>query len=466
MKVQIAEAEQQPEVNLPQLDKAEGRKVHIKSYGCQMNVYDAERMEDLLGPYGFESVATPEDADLIILNTCHIREKADEKVFSDVGRMVKGSNKKPLVAVGGCMGQAMGRDVMRRSPNVNIVFGPQTYHRLPEFIARAGLAEGKRNRVLDTDFPALEKFDALPKQGLKGYSAFVTIQEGCDKFCTYCVVPYTRGVELSRPVDSVVDEVKYLADQGAREVCLLGQNVNAYHGLDKNGRESNLAGLIREVAKVDGIDRIRFTTSHPSEMDNELIQLYGEEPKMMPYLHLPVQAGSDRILVEMNRTHTAEDYLQIIDLLRMSRPDIAISGDFIVGFPGETDEEFEMTMDLVREVEYMSAYSFMYSPRPNTPAAEMPDQVPHEVKRERLHRLQALLNGQQLRFNQSFVGRTIPVLLEEKGRKPGQLRGRSPHNVAVNIQGNERLLGEQIHVNITKASGNSLIGEAVLTDAL
>lgn len=363
------------------------------------------------------------------------------------------------------MGQAMGREVMRRAPSVNIVFGPQTYHRLPEFIARAGLAEGKRNRVLDTDFPALEKFDALPKQGLKGYSAFVTIQEGCDKFCTYCVVPYTRGVELSRSVDSVVDEVKYLADQGAREVCLLGQNVNAYHGLDKNGREANLAGLIREVAKVDGIERIRFTTSHPSEMDNELITLYGEEEKMMPYLHLPVQSGSDRILVEMNRTHTAEDYLQIIDLLRMSRPDIAISGDFIVGFPGETDEEFEMTMDLVREVEYMSAYSFMYSPRPNTPAAEMKNQVPHEVKRERLQRLQALLDEQRLRFNQRFVGKTIPVLLEEKGKLEGQLRGRSPHNVAVNIKGNERLIGEQIHVNITKASGNSLLGEAVLTDA-
>mgnify|MGYP005839017227 FL=1 len=465
MKVQIDTAPEQPQEHAPQLTTEPGRKVYIKSYGCQMNVYDAERMQDLLGPYGFESVETPEDADLIILNTCHIREKADEKVFSDVGRMVKGSHKKPLVAVGGCMGQAMGREVMRRSPSVNIVFGPQTYHRLPEFVARAGLAEGKRNRVLDTDFPALEKFDALPPQGLKGYSAFVTIQEGCDKFCTYCVVPYTRGVELSRPMASVVDEVKYLADQGAREVCLLGQNVNAYHGLDKSGRESNLAGLIREVAKVSGIERIRFTTSHPSEMDNELIQLYGEEQKLMPYLHLPVQSGSDRILVEMNRTHTAEDYLQIIDLLRMARPDIAISGDFITGFPGETDAEFDMTMELVREVEYMSAYSFMYSPRPNTPAAEMPDQVPHEVKRERLHRLQALLNEQQLRFNQKFVGSTIPVLLEEKGRKPGQLRGRSPHNVAVNIQGNERLLGGQIRVNITQASGNSLRGEAVLTDA-
>ena len=464
MKIQIDTAPEQPQEHAPQLTTEPGRKVHIKSYGCQMNVYDAERMQDLLSPYGFESTPTPEDADLIILNTCHIREKADEKVFSDVGRMVKGSNKTPLVAVGGCMGQAMGQQVMRRAPSVNIVFGPQTYHRLPEFIARAGLHEGKRRRVLDTDFPALEKFDALPKQGLKGYSAFVTIQEGCDKFCTYCVVPYTRGVELSRKVVSVVDEVKSLADQGAKEVCLLGQNVNAYHGLDATGREANLAGLIREVANVEGIERIRFTTSHPSEMDNELIQLYAEEEKLMPYLHLPVQSGSDRILVEMNRTHTAEDYLQIIDLLRMARPDIAISGDFIVGFPGETDAEFEMTMDLVREVGYMSAYSFMYSPRPNTPAEKMPNQVPHEVKRERLARLQALLTSQQQAFNERFVGKTIPVLLEEKGRKPGQLRGRSPHNVAVNIQGNERLLGEQIRVNIISATASSLLGEAMLTD--
>ena len=464
MKVQIDTAPEQPQDHAPQLTTEPGRKVYIKSYGCQMNVYDAERMQDLLSPYGFENIQTPEDADLIILNTCHIREKADEKVFSDVGRMLKRSNKKPLIAVGGCMGQAMGQQVMRRAPGVNIVFGPQTYHRLPEFIARAGLHEGKRRRVLDTDFPALEKFDALPKQGLKGYSAFVTIQEGCDKFCTYCVVPYTRGVELSRSVESVVEEVKFLAGQGAREVCLLGQNVNAYHGVGKNGHEANLAGLIREVAKIEGIERVRFTTSHPSEMDNELIQLYGEEEKLMPYLHLPVQSGSDRILVEMNRTHTAEDYLQIIDLLRMARPDIAISGDFIVGFPGETDEEFEMTMDLVREVEYMSAYSFMYSPRPNTPAAEMPNQIPLAVKRERLARLQALLTEQQQAFNQRFVGKTIPVLLEEKGRRPGQLRGRSPHNVAVNIEGNERLLGKQIHVNILKATSNSLLGQAKLTD--
>ena len=448
----------------PTLSVEKGRKLFVKSYGCQMNVYDAERMEDLLKPYGFEIVTQPEDADLIILNTCHIREKADDKVFSDVGRMAKRNPKNPLVAVGGCMGQAMGKEVMRRAPRVNIVFGPQTYHRLPEFIARAGLGPDKRNRVLDTDFPALQKFDALPKQGLRGPSAFVTIQEGCDKFCTYCVVPYTRGVELSRSVTSVLDEVKFLASEGAREVCLLGQNVNAYHGLDENGREANLAGLIRAVAKVEGIERIRFTTSHPSEMDNELITLYGEEEKLMPYLHLPVQAGSDRILVDMNRTHTAEDYLQIIDLLRMSRPDIAISGDFIVGFPGETDADFEMTMDLVREVGYSSAYSFMYSPRPNTPAAEMKNQVPLEVKRERLQRLQELLNAQQLAFNQRFVGKTIPVLLEEKGREPGQLRGRSPHNIAVNVQGNERLLGKEIHVNIIKATGSSILGEIPVVD--
>jgi len=382
-----------------------------------------------------------------------------------VWRFTKRNKKNPLIAVGGCMGQAMGRRVMQRAPSVNIVFGPQTYHRLPEFIARSGFDEGIRKRVLDTDFPALEKFDALPKQGLRGPSAFVTIQEGCDKFCTYCVVPYTRGVELSRPVADVLAEVQHLAAQGAKEVCLLGQNVNAYHGMGEHGEEWNLARLVRAVAKIDGIDFIRFTTSHPSELDNELINLFAEEQKLMPYFHLPVQSGSDRILVAMNRTHTANDYLNAIDLLRMARPDIAISGDFIVGFPGETEEDFEATLQLVRDVKYASAYSFMYSPRPNTPAAEMQDQVPLAIKQERLARLQALLTAQQTAFNASFVGKTISVLIEGKGREEGQIRGRSPHNVAVNMVGNQRLIGQQIRVNITHATASSLFGEIELEEA-
>ncbi len=447
-----------------ELSTAEGRSVFIKSYGCQMNVYDAERMEDVLAPFGFAKTDNAAEADLIILNPCHIREKADDKVFSDVGRYVKGSKKNPLIAIGGCMGQAMGRKVMQRAPNVNIVFGPQTYHRLPEFIARSGWERGFRKRVLDTDFPSLEKFDSLPKQGLRGPSAFVTIQEGCDKFCTYCVVPYTRGVELSRPVKHVIDEIKHLAENGAKEVCLLGQNVNAYHGIGESGEEWNLARLVRAVAKIDGIELIRFTTSHPSELDNELINLFAEEPKLMPYFHLPVQSGSDRILVEMNRTHTADDYLNAIDLLRMARPDIAISGDFIVGFPGETDEDFEATMELVREVNYSSAYSFMYSPRPNTPAAEMKNQVPQDVKKERLARLQELLTQQQGDFNKSFVGKTLSVLVESTGREPGQIRGRTPHNIAVNMMGNERLIGQQIRVNITHATASSLLGEIELEE--
>ena len=450
------------EDHLPTGDSAVARKVFIKSYGCQMNAYDAERMEDLLAPHGYTPTDTPKDADLIILNTCHIREKADHKTFSDASRMFKRNGKRAMVAVGGCIGQAMGRDIMRRAPFVNIVFGPQTYHRLPEFIARAMATAG--SRVLDTDFPALEKFDALPKPGKRGAAAFVTIQEGCDKFCTYCVVPYTRGVELSRPVEHVLSDIQGLADQGVVEVCLLGQNVNAYHGIDSDGVEWNLSRLIRAVAKMDGIQRIRFTTSHPSEIDSELIALFGEEPKLMPYLHLPVQSGSDKILVDMNRTHTGEDYLQIIDLLRMARPDIAISGDFIVGFPGETDEDFEKTLEIVRETQYAQAYSFMYSPRPNTPAAEMTKQIDETVKKERLWRLQELIAQQQQAYNAQFVGQELDVLVEQLSRD-GQVRGRSPHHVPVNLAGDESLIGKLIRVKITKAMQNSLLGEVVASAA-
>lgn len=444
---------------LPQGAQAAARTVHIKSYGCQMNAYDAERMLDLLKPYGFSPVGTAAEADLVILNTCHIREKADNKMFSDAKRMWLKTKKRAMIAVGGCVGQAMGQDIMRRAPHVNIVFGPQTYHRLPEFIAR--VLDNPHARVLDTDFPALEKFDALPTPGQRGRTAFITIQEGCDKFCTYCVVPYTRGIELSRPVAHVLHDVQALAQQGVLEVSLLGQNVNAYHGIGEDGEEWNLARLIRAVAKIDGIERIRFTTSHPSEMDNELIALFAEEPKMMPYLHLPIQAGSDRILREMNRTHTAEDYLQIIDLVRMARPDIAISGDFIVGFPGETEEDFEATMAVVREVGYTQTYSFMYSPRPNTPAADMPNQIDEAVKKDRLRRLQNLLNQQQHDFNKKFVGQTLPVLVEDVARD-GQVRGRSPHNLVVNMTGNARLIGSLIHVNIIEARPNCLVGEIPL----
>lgn len=435
------------------------KKLYIKSYGCQMNVYDAQRMAELLAPHGYGLADTPHGADMVILNTCHIREKAEDKVFSDLGRIREQVAEGALLAVGGCVGQAEGDAIIKRARYVDIVFGPQTYHRLPEMIARARRAPGG---VVDTDLPELEKFDHLPAQSATGAAAFVSIQEGCDKFCSFCVVPYTRGAEVSRPLNDVLTEVRRLADQGVMEVTLLGQNVNAYHGLDENGHSASLARLMREVAKIEAIRRIRFTTSHPLEMTDDLIDVLGTEPKAMPYLHLPVQAGSDKILAAMNRRHTAAEYLEIIAKVRAARPDIAISGDFIVGFPGETEQDYQDTLALVHTVGYAQAYSFAYSKRPGTPGAAMDAQVPEDVKKERLAGLQALLDDQQTAFNRRFDGQTLEVLIEGKGGKDGQIRGRSPHNVVVNMDGNERLIGSLVRVNINEAKPRSLFGTVEL----
>jgi tRNA-2-methylthio-N6-dimethylallyladenosine synthase len=443
---------------------AEGKKkLFIKSYGCQMNVYDAVRMADLMAPHGYSVVDTPKNADLVILNTCHIRDKADEKVFSDLGRFQKEGHEETLYAVGGCVGQAMGEQVMKRSPDVSIVFGPQTYHRLPEFLAKAKVKDGKGRftKVLDTDFPELEKFDSLPTQKSDGATAFLSIQEGCDKFCTYCVVPYTRGAEISRSVASVVQDASNLVEQGVKEITLLGQNVNAYNGPDALGNNSTLAKLIQELALIDGLERIRFTTSHPANIDDDLLELFGTEPKLMPYLHLPVQAGSDKILKAMNRSHTAASYIETIKKVRAIRPDIAISGDFIVGFPGETEEDYMKTLAVAAEVGYATAYSFAYSPRPGTPAAALENQVDEVTKKERLAGLQALLESQQEDFSQQFVGKEVKVLVTGKGKKKNQLRGHSEHNLVVNFDGGSRLMGEVVSVKIDGGFTKSLLGTIV-----
>ena len=448
-------------------EDAAAQRLFVKSYGCQMNVYDGLRLADLMRPHGYALVETPEDADLVVFNTCHIREKADEKLFSDVGRFSKAAKKDAVLAVGGCVGQAMGKKVMQRAPKVKVVFGPQTYHRLPEFLHK--LNSGHK-RVVDTDFPQLEKFDTLPRPGVYGPTAYVTIQEGCNKYCTYCVVPYTRGPEICRDFKAIRDEVKVMLEGGVKEVCLLGQNVNAYSGVDENGKTMTLATLIKRLLECNGLERLRFTTSHPFNMGDDLIDLFEEEPRVMPYLHLPVQAGSDKVLREMNRTHTAAEYIDIIDRVRDARPDIAISGDFITGFPGETEEDFLQTLKVVEEVQYASAYSFAYSPRPGTPAAALP-QVEKEVKFERLSRLQNLLDEQQATFNKKFQGQTVEVLVEEKGKEKGQMRGRSPHNVVVNFDVpqkaadkfsgdnfEEALIGKIVRVTIAKAKPKSLLG--------
>ena len=437
----------------------------IKTYGCQMNVYDSERMRDVLRPLGYAPVETPEAADLVVLNTCHIREKATEKVYSELGqlkRMKQASGGKMTIAVAGCVAQAEGEEIMRRQPAVDLVLGPQAYHKLPEMIARASRAVGDR---LETEFETLEKFDALPKKReADGPTAFLSVQEGCDKFCTFCVVPYTRGAELSRPVDDIVLEARGLAAQGVREISLLGQNVNAFHGAApalEGGSEWTLGQLCRHIAKVGGIERIRYTTSHPRDMDDDLIAAHGDTPEIMPFLHLPVQSGSDRILKAMNRGHTADHYRDIIRKVRAARPDIAMASDFIVGFPGESDDDFEATMQLVRDVNYAIAYSFKYSPRPGTPAAEMFGQVPEEVKDTRLQALQKLLREQQTAFNQSKVGETIPVLITGKGRQDGQIHGRSPWLQAIHFDGPTSLIGQIVDVQVTGATLNSLAGELV-----
>ncbi len=438
------------------------KKLFIKTYGCQMNVYDSARMADVLAPLGYAPAAAPEDADMVILNTCHIREKAAEKVFSELGRLkpLKARKEKRggqfLLAVAGCVAQAEGDEILARAPYVDIVLGPQTYHRLPEMVARVAREGGA---VLDTEFPAEPKFDFLPAPAHgSAVSAFLSIQEGCDKFCTFCVVPYTRGAEFSRPVAAVLAEARQLVALGAREITLLGQNVNAYHGTAADGGSWGLGQLIRAVAAIEGLARIRYTTSHPLDMDEDLLAAHRDVPLLMPFLHLPVQSGSDSVLKAMNRRYRADDYRRAVARLRAARADIALSSDFIVGFPGESEAQFEETMALVREVGFAQAFSFKYSRRPGTPAAVLPHQVPEAEKSARLERLQALLSEQQRRFNEGTVGRTLPVLFEKPGRHAGQLVGRSPYLQPVHAAAPDALLGRIASVVIRNAEPNSLSG--------
>ena len=417
----------------------------VKSFGCQMNVYDGERMAELLGAQGMTAATEGEDADLVVLNTCHIREKAAEKAYSDIGRLTREDGTRPMVALAGCVAQAEGTEAKNRSKMIDLVVGPQAYHRLPEMVA----AVAKGERPVDTDMPAISKFGALPARRKVGPSAFLTVQEGCDKFCTYCVVPYTRGAEISRPFPDVVTEARSLVDGGAREITLLGQNVNAYEGgLDK---------LIRAIARIDGLERIRYTTSHPADMSDALIAAHGEVDKLMPYLHLPVQSGSDKILRAMNRSHSAESYLETLEKVRAARPDIAISGDFIVGFPGETDEDFTDTLAMVDAVGYASAYSFKYSARPGTPAAVMEGAVASQVMDDRLQRLQARLAEHSLAFNRATIGKDTNILIDRKGRLPGQMIGKSPWLQSVFVE-TGATIGEMLDVTVTHALPNSLGG--------
>jgi tRNA-2-methylthio-N6-dimethylallyladenosine synthase len=444
------------------------KKLFIKTYGCQMNVYDSARMADVLAPIGYTTTDKPDDADLVVLNTCHIREKAADKVYSELGRLRimrearrDAGKADMLIAVAGCVAQAEGDEIRRRAPAVDIVVGPQAYHRLGGMVRRILADRGER--FVDTDFPVESKFDALPEEAApQGPAAFLTVQEGCDKFCTFCVVPYTRGAEFSRPVADIVVEAQRLVRQGSREIMLLGQNVNAFHGVGADGEPRTLAQLIRSLANIDDLERLRFTTSHPRDMDDDLIAAFADTPKLMPYLHLPVQSGSDRILKRMNRGHRRDDYFAAIEKLRAARPDLALSSDFIVGFPGESDADFEDTLDLVRRVNFAQAYSFKYSPRPGTPAAAHDDQVDEAVKSERLARLQELLNEQQLAFNESMAGKTIPVLFDRLGRKPGQIVGRSPWLQATHVElardGCETILGKTLQVTIARGAPNGLVG--------
>ncbi len=433
------------------------KKLYIKTYGCQMNVYDSERMAEAMGGAGYVETDTPDDADMILLNTCHIREKAAEKVYSELGRFRSLKDEKPDLKIGvaGCVAQAEGAEIMRRQPMVDLVVGPQSYHRLPELEAKA--RDGAK--ALDTDFPVEDKFDTLrhrPK-ARRGPTAFLTVQEGCDKFCAFCVVPYTRGAEVSRPADRVLEEARDLVERGVREITLLGQNVNAYHGAGTDGGEWSLARLIWALNEIDGLERIRFTTSHPNDMTDDLIAAHGECDKLMPYLHLPVQSGSDRILKRMNRAHTAESYLRLIERIRAARPDILMSGDFIVGFPEETEADFQATLDLIEAVNYGYAFSFKYSTRPGTPAAER-DQLPEEVKSERLQRLQALITRQQRAAQDAMVGREVGVLFEKPGRFAGQMVGKSDYLHAVHVSDANLSIGEMARVEIVESGANSLAG--------
>ncbi|WFU02246.1 tRNA (N6-isopentenyl adenosine(37)-C2)-methylthiotransferase MiaB [Rhizobium sp. CB3171] len=447
-------------------DGSNSRKVFIKTYGCQMNVYDSTRMSDALARDGYETTEDMEEADLVLLNTCHIREKAAEKVYSALGRLREMKKRKAadgrdlMIGVTGCVAQAEGEEILRRAPAVDVVIGPQTYHRLPDALRRA--KEGER--VVDTEYAIEDKFEHLPiaestKIRARGVTAFLTVQEGCDKFCTFCVVPYTRGSEVSRPVAQIVEEAQKLVDGGVREITLLGQNVNAWHGTGPKGEAWSLGDLLYRLAEIPGLARLRYTTSHPRDMDDRLIAAHRDLRTLMPYLHLPVQSGSDRILKAMNRRHTAAEYLALIEKIRAARPDIALSGDFIVGFPGETEQDFADTLRLVEEVNYAQAFSFKYSTRPGTPGAELKGQVPEEIKAERLERLQALLLKQQHAFADACVGKVVDILLEKPGRMPGQLIGRSPWLQSVNVDAKASQIGDIINVRITGTSTNSLFAE-------
>ena len=443
----------------------EPRKLYVKSFGCQMNVYDSRRMADTLAARGYAETATAEDADLIILNTCHIREKAADKVYSELGRVrlmkeaAAADGRRMVVAVAGCVAQAEGEEIIRRSAAVDVVVGPQSYHRLPELLARAE----RVGKAVDTEFPADDKFDHLAAPSFaatraRGVSAFVTVQEGCDKFCTFCVVPYTRGAEVSRPVRKILAEVEQLAKAGVREITLIGQNVNAYHGDGPDGRPRTLAQLLDKVAQVNGIERLRYTTSHPCDVGDDLIAAHRDLLQLMPQLHLPVQSGSDRILAAMNRRHTRADYLDIVRRLRQARPDLALTSDFIVGFPGETERDFSATLGLVGEIDLSGAFSFKYSPRPGTPAAALDDQTDENVKSERLGRLQAAIERSQAAFNRRCLDRTFDVLFERPGRYPGQLVGRSPYLQPVHVSAPAELVGAIAAVTITAVASNSLFG--------
>ena len=436
------------------------RTYRVKSFGCQMNVYDGQRMEELLAAQGISPAPEGEEADLVVLNTCHIREKAAEKVYSDIGRLAKDSRREdgtpPLIAVAGCVAQAEGEEIMARAPAVKMVVGPQAYHRLPEMIARA--VDGER--VTDTDMPAETKFGALPKRRNVGPTAFLTVQEGCDKFCTYCVVPYTRGAEISRPYADLIAEAQRLVEAGAREITLLGQNVNAWDGENAKGQTVGLDGLIRDLAAMDGLERIRYTTSHPNDMTDGLIAAHGEIEKLMPFLHLPVQSGSDPILKAMNRSHSAESYLRVLERVRAARPDIALSGDFIVGFPGESEEDFAATLALIDEARYAQAFSFKYSPRNGTPAATMDGQISAEVMDDRLQRLQAAINRDQHAFNIASLGRTCKVLVERRGKLENQWLGKSPWLQSVHFTG-DFAVGDVVGVELEKAGPNSLSGKVL-----
>jgi tRNA-2-methylthio-N6-dimethylallyladenosine synthase len=440
----------------------------IKSFGCQMNVYDAERMGDLAESAGYSKAIGVEDADLIVLNTCHIRERASQKLYSELGKLRElkeernRTGRRTTLVVAGCVAQAEGAGILRRQPAVDVVVGPQSYHRLPELLREARVRPG----VVDTEFPAEDKFSRLPAPRVhairqRGVSAFVTVQEGCDKFCSFCVVPYTRGAEASRPVTAIVDEIERLASAGVREVTLLGQNVNAYHGLDDRGQATGLAGLIRAAAAVPGICRVRYTTSHPCDMSEDLIQAHRDVPELAPYLHLPVQSGSDHVLKSMNRRHRAADYLDLVARVRAARPDIAFSSDFIVGYPGETDADYDQTLALVRTVGFASSYAFKYSARPGTPAAEMSGQIDEATKVRRLAALQELIEDQRQAFNRTVIGRRLEVLFEKPGRREGQLIGRSPHMQSVFAEGAQSLIGALAEVEIVSAEPHSLRGRVV-----